>query len=301
MNKQTLPVVIACLLALFGVQFIVNKVYPPIPRKPRPVAVAPAAASNEVATIQSAPAPAPGLAAITDRPAEQVVTLRNDFVRVEISSWGGGVKSVELLKHKAVLYGPALTLPGNAVFAISQPDAQTVVLQGDKGVTKTFRLGTNEDYRLMGKFVVPGDQKNLLITVGTAAPVDAKEAPNYLNVDWQGGPKFSNRDVSKVIKRTKSGENQEPIRAHWVAVKSQFFAMILSTPTNALSVTYTAVGLPGWPGQPKSANTNGVAAVVEVPVTRAADGSGTCEFSWYAGHRHEIRVERRETAFAGFL
>ena len=293
MNKQTLPVVIACLLALFGVQFIVNKIYPPIPRKPRPVAVAPAVASNGVTTIQSAPAPAPGPAAVTDRadrPAEQVVTLRNDFVRVEISSWGGGIKSVELLKHKAVLYGPALTLPGNAVFAISQPNAQTVVLQGDNGVTKVFSLGTNEDYRLTGKIVVPGDQKNLLITVGTAAPVDAKEAPNYLNVDWQGGPKFSNRDVNKVIKRTRSGENQESIRAHWVAVKSQFFAMILSTPTNALSVTYTAVGLPGWPGQPKSANTNGVAAVVEVPVTRAADGSGTCEFSWYAGPKDFDRL-----------
>ena len=294
MNKQTLPVVIACLLALFGVQYVVNKIYPPIPRKPRPVAVAPAVSSNSVETIQSTPIPTavPAPVATTDRPAEQVVTLSNDFVRVEITSWGGGIKSVELLKQKAVLRGPALTLPGNAVFAITQPDAYTVVLRGNDGVTKTLTLGTNEDYRITGKFVVPAGSSNLLITVGTAAPADAKEAPNYLNVDWQGGPKFSNRDVGKVIKRAekKNGENQELIRAHWVAVKSQFFAMILSTSTNALSVTYAPVGLPAWADQPKSSATNGVAAVVEVPVTRAADGTGTCEFNWYAGPKDFDRL-----------
>ena len=285
MNKQTLPVVIACLIALFGVQIVVNKIYPPIPRKPRPVASAPVPGTNVVETIQSAPAPtpAPAPAPSSTRPAEQVITLSNHLVRVEITRWGGGVKSVELLKQQTVLRGPALTLPGDDVFTLEQPDAHTVVLRGG-GVTKTLVLG--DDYQLTAKFVVPAGWTNLLLTVGTAAPVDAKEAPNYLNVDWQGGPKFSNRDVSKVIKRTASGENRELIHAHWGAVKSQFFAMILTTPTNApgvTSVTYAPVGLPAWAGQPKSANTNGVTAVLEVPVTRAADGSATVVCSLYAG------------------
>ena len=137
MNKQTLPVVIACLLALFGVQYVVNKVYPPIPRKPRPAAVAPSAtgsviSSPDVATIQAVPAPAPAPVSTNARPAEQIAILSNDFVRIEITSWGGGVKSVELRKQKEVLRGPALTLPGNAVFTITQPDARTVVLHGDE-------------------------------------------------------------------------------------------------------------------------------------------------------------------------
>ena len=285
MNKQTFPIVIACLLALFGVQFVVNKIYPPIPRQRRPAAVAPVATTNVVETIQTAPAPAsaPEPIATGTRPAEQIVTLSNESVRVEITSWGGGIKSVELLKHKTTLRGPILTLPGNDVFTIEQPDARTVVLR-DGGVTKTLTLG--DDYRLTGKFVVPAGLTNLLITVGTAAPADAKEAPNYLNVDWQGGPKFSNRDVGKVIKRTKNGENREFIRAHWVAVKSQFFATILSTPTNALSVTYAPVGLPAWPDQPKSANTNGVTAVMEVPVT-----GPTFEFNLYTGPKDFDRLQ----------
>ena len=173
MNKQTFPIVIACLLALFGVQYAVNKIYPPIPRPPRPV---------------PALVPAPVTTSAT-RPAEQIVTLSNDCVRVEITSWGGAVKSVDLLKYHTVLSGPALTLPGDDIFTIEQSDARTVVLRGT-GVTKTLTLG--DDYRLTGKFVVPAGLTNLLITVGTAAPADAKEAPNYLNVDWQGGPKFSN-------------------------------------------------------------------------------------------------------------
>jgi len=289
MNKQTFPIVIACLLALFGVQYAVNKIYPPIPRPPRPMPAAQTVTTNVVETIQAAPAPVPAPATTSaTRPAEQIVTLSNDFVRVEITSWGGGIKSVELLKYHTVLRGPALTLPGDDIFTIEQSDAHTVVLRGT-GVTKTLTLG--DDYRLTGKFAVPAGITNLLITVGTAAPADAKEAPNYLNVDWQGGPKFSNRDVSKVMKRMRTGENREFIRAQWVGVKSQFFATILSLSTNAISVTYAPVGLPAWSSQPKSPSTNGVTAVAEVPVTCAADGSATCTFTLYAGPKDFDRLQ----------
>ena len=292
MNKQTFPIVIACLLALFGVQYVVNKIYPPIPRPHRPAAVTLTATSNDVVTIQPAPAqpvaPVPVTAPTGTRPAEQTVTLSNDCVRVEFTSWGGGIKTVELLKYKTVLRGPALTLPGDDVFTITQPDAHTVVLRSG-GVTKTVTLGA--DYRLTGTFAVPATTTNLLITVGTGAPADAKEAPNYLNVDWQGGPKFSNRDVNKVMKRAKTGENRELIHAQWVAVKSQFFATILSVPTNAVSVTYAPVGLPVWESQPKSPATNGVTAAAEVPITRAADGSATCAFTLYAGPKDYDRLQ----------
>jgi len=283
MNKQTLPIVIACLLALFGVQYVVNKIYPPIPRKSHPVVVAPATAtSNVVETIQAAPAPTP-VATTSNRPAEQIVTLSNNLVRVEITSLGGGIKSVELLKYKTVLRGPALTLPGDDVFALEQTGARTVVLRAG-GVTKTLTLG--DDYRLTGTITVPAGTSNLFITVGTAAPTDAKEAPNYLNVDWQGGPKFSNRDVNKVMKRTKNGENRELIHAQWVCVKSQFFATILSVSNGISSVTYSPVGLPAWENQPKSADTNGVTAVAEVPVV-----GQTCEFSFYVGPKEYDRLQ----------
>ena len=272
------------MLALFGAQLVINKIYPPVPRQARVTAAAPAT-SNVVETIQAAPTPAPVPVATptSNQPVEQVVTLSNNFVRVEITSWGGGIKSVELLKEKAVLHGPALTLPGNGVFAIEQKDARTAVLRGG-GVTKTLTLG--DDYRLTANFALPVGTSNLVVTVGEAGPSNAKEAPNYLNADWQGGPKFSNRDVSKVMKRTRSGENRELLPgSHWVAVKSQFFAMILSTPTNAVSVTYSPIGLPAWPDQPKSAATNGVTAVMEVPVTGNA-----CMFTLYAGPRDYDRL-----------
>jgi len=290
MNKKTLPIVIACLLALFGVQYVVNQIYPPVPRTTRTV---PGASTNAVAqastnVVESSFQTAPASVAPSNRPPEEVVTLSNGFIRAEITSWGGGIKSVELLKYNTVLRGPSLTLPGDDVFAIEQKDARKVILRGH-GVTKTLTLG--DDYQLTGTFSVPATMTNLFITVGTAAPADAKETPSYLNADWHGGPKFSNRDVGKVIKRTKNGENREFIRGHWVAVKSQFFAMILSMPTNMISVTYAPVGLPAWADQPKSAATNGVTAVAEVPVTRAADGSATCAFTLYAGPKDYDRLQ----------
>lgn len=284
------------MLALFGVQFVINKIWPPVPKKPRSVALTnavtttlPAATNVVVEAIRPAPA--------VERGVEQVLALSNNFVRVEFTSWGGGIKSVELLKHKAnghgnaVLRGPALLVNhgDNTVFALERKDAQTVVMRAP-GISKTVTLGA--EYGMQGtvEFTNGTGLTNIVISTGVAAPTTAKETPQYLIADWQGGPKWSDRNLGKVEKRVKSGENHEPIQAHWVAVKSQYFAQILTTPTNAVSITYNSVGLPAWPNDPKSAATNGVAAWMEVPVTHSADGQAACAFSFYAGPKDYDRL-----------
>ncbi|MCG3147359.1 MAG: Membrane protein insertase YidC [Verrucomicrobiae bacterium] len=301
MDKRTIQVALICMLALFGVQFAINKIWPPVPKRPAPVVVTnavPSVVADPAQPIEAPPAvetSAPTVAA-SERPTEQTLTLRNDFVRVEFTSWGGGIKSVELLKHKAnghgnaTLAGLALVVNGtsNEVFTLEQPDSNTVVMRG-AGMKKTLTLGA--DYLFDGKveFGHGAGLSNVFISTGIATPTTHKEVAHYLIADWQGGPKWNDRHLSRIMKRTQAGENRELIQAHWIAVKSQYFAQIISTPTNAVSITYRAVGLPAWPDHPKSAETNGVTAVMEVPVAPTYDGAAVT-FTYYAGPKDYDRL-----------
>jgi YidC/Oxa1 family membrane protein insertase len=305
MDRKTILIVLACMLVLIGSQWVINRVYPPTPKKPKPAPAlaatnAPeAAATNVVAATKSAPATAPPPQ--PEQAPEQIVTLSNEFVRVEFTSRGGAIKTVELLRHKAnghgsaMLRGPALSsdgVPGAEIynsFVLDQKDAKTIVMRA-AGVTKTVTLG--QGYLLEGNIEIAKASgiTNIYIMVGTASPSTPKEASNYLVVDWQGGPKWADRNLSRVAKRAKADENHELIQVHWVAVKSQYFVQIVSAPTNAIGVTYVPVSLPPWPEQPMSPDTNGVAAAMEVPVTRAADGSASCTFTYYAGPKDYDRL-----------
>src|ERR1039458_9522079 len=175
MDKKTILVVLGGLIALMGWKALINQIYPP---KPKAAKAAAAVVTNN-AVPQEVPTESPAVkpvepvkeaAAAPEEPrsAEQVVTLSNDFVRMEFTSWGGGVRSVELLKHKVngsgnvVLNGtnfvPALTLTGitnagpDSVFVVEQPAPNTVVMKRQTSagwaITKTFTL--NDGYLLAG-------------------------------------------------------------------------------------------------------------------------------------------------------
>jgi YidC/Oxa1 family membrane protein insertase len=321
MDRKTILIVLACMLVLIGSQWVINKIYPPVPKKAKPPpALAPTnapelAATNVVAAIEPAPLTNAPLAQKEEVPEqeerapEQIVVLSNEFIRVEFTSWGGGIRSVELLGHRAnghghaVLNGPdvapALALVGvpkagtNSVFEIQQTDAQTVVMQSATQVTKTFTL--SNDYVIAGSIQLPKDlavtETDLFVVVGTATPTQHKESPVYLNVDWQNGPKFFNRDLSRVTSRAKKGVNREVIHSAWVAVKSQYFAMIFSPATNAVGVSYAPVELPPTPEVVGSQTpSHGVTATAEVPIARTTDGDGTCTFTYYAGPKDYDRL-----------
>jgi YidC/Oxa1 family membrane protein insertase len=292
MDKRTLWIVVACILALSGLQFAVNKIYPPIPKKLKPVSTnTVAVATNVVEAIKAAPPPVEPPAPSAP---ETIVALSNNVIRVEFTSRGGGIRSVELLAHKAntqghaVLNGPslppALSLAGgsNEVFDIQTPDPTTVVLRNAAGVTKTFSL--SNDYVIAGSIHAPATDR-FSIVVGTATPTQPHEPPNYLVVDWQGASKFRNRTQPRVVDRVKAGTAHEEIRAGWVAVKSQYFAMVLSPTTNITGVTCGSVDVS--PGPPPE---HGVTATAEVPATRDADGSASCTFTYFAGPKDYNRL-----------
>lgn len=297
MDKKTILVVVVCLAALMGWSSFVNWLYPPVPKKarlPAPLAAtnaAPAAATNVAEKIQSAPV-APLPPAPKERPAEQVVTLQNDFVRVEVTSWGGGIKSVELLKHKTnghgniVLNGadfaPALALQDDdSAYELQQTGPREVVLRHGP-VTKKLSLGT--EYLLTGSLEIAGaTTQAVAVVVGTAVPADLqKEGETYLGVDWLAHAKYQNR----ALKNAQKGPGREAVPATWVAVKSQFFAMILTPATNLAAVRFAPVVLPPPAGWKVKEPPQGLLAVAELP----ASATGRYEFKFFAGPKDYDRL-----------
>ena len=303
-------IVVGCLIALIGAQKLINTIYPPKPKAPRPPVVAvtnaPVPPTETAKPAEKTVEPVHETKAEPEqpRPAEEIVVLSNQFVRMDITSWGGGVRSVELLRHKATGHGsatlngaglvPALSLVGvsgagsNDVFAIQRVDEKTVRLRSGNGVTKTVML--SNEYVMAASVELPAalaPSGMVSLVVGTAEPTQLREIPSYLVVDWQGQSKFRNRTLPRVMDRMKTGKTREEIRVGWVAVKDQYFTMVLSPTTNITGVTYASVDL----ATPASGPINhGLMAAVDVPLTPGTNGSASCAFTFYAGPKDYNRL-----------
>jgi YidC/Oxa1 family membrane protein insertase len=322
MDRKTMLVVLGCLVALIGWQALINHIYPP---RPKALKVAAALAGTnavpQAATESQVEKPAEAVketAIAPEQPSlpEQIVTLSNEFVRLEFTTWGGGVRSVELLKHKVngsgnvVLNGtnfvPALALMGitnagpDSAFAVEQPAPNTVVMKLQTrmglGITKTFSLsdgylltGTVEIARIArGSVSLPSAAE---LVIGTATPTMAKELPTYLNASWLLGDKYQYHDLKQITKNAKKGIGGETIGARWGAVKNQFFAMILTPDTNAAAIEYKQVDLaPPADWKAKEPPHGVFAALTIAPTTTTTNVMERYEFTWYAGPKAYERL-----------
>ncbi len=322
MDKKTILVVLGCLIALIGWQALINQIYPP---KPKAAKVSTAGATSNA--VPQAPTESPAekpvepvkeaaVAPEEPRSPEQTITLSNEFVRMEFTTWGGGVRSVELLKHRVngsgnvVLNGtnfvPALTLMGitnagpDSVFAVEQPAPNTVVMKRQTRagwvITKTFTL--NDGYLLAGTVeiarVARGSEPlpaTAGLAIGTVTPTTAKELPTYLTASWLLGDKYQYRDLKQITKNADKGIVSEEISARWGAVKNQFFAMILTPETNATSIECKQVDLaPPVDWKAKEPPHGVFAALTLRPTAASANANERYEFTWYAGPKAYERL-----------
>src|SRR5437868_2457614 len=111
MDRKSIFVVVLCLALLVGMNFLINKLYPPIP-VPRgatnavPTSVtqpATATTSSGTVVVTSAEAPVSATNAVrfnsdTNTP-EKLVVITNDNARYTFTSHGGGLRMVELLHY----------------------------------------------------------------------------------------------------------------------------------------------------------------------------------------------------------
>ena len=333
MNKKTIYLMIGCLLALMAWQWAVEKMYPSRKEPLHPpvdalatnataaqaasqqVAMAIAAATtNAVGTIKAEPE--------QPRPAEQIVVLSNNFVYIEITSWGGGIRSVELLKYKAngqshvVLNGadfaPALALKGSpgldngGAYQLQQMDARTIEMSAKShaGITVTKKLVLTDDYVVNGSIEVarstpPGtNMPSIDVVVGTAMPVGEKEAQDFLGMDTMVGGKSRAQSLwdtqgffifrSRVLSLK---ETNEVLSARWVDVKNQFFTMVLTPTTNTLGVGFERGPVPKPAFWQSKITPQGVTAWATLPSSAVSTaGVERYEFRYYAGPKELDRL-----------
>jgi YidC/Oxa1 family membrane protein insertase len=333
MDKKTIYVVIGCLLALFVWQRVVEQMYPPKKKPLRPpVAMlatnAPTAqaAQQQIGTTTAAATTNVAVETIKaepeqPRPTEQIKVLSNNFVHVEVTSWGGGIRSVELLKYNAGVHGhvvlngtnfvPALALRGlpgldsGGAYQLQQKDARTIEMTAKSlaGVTVTKTLALSDDYVVNGSIEVarpasPGTQRAIDVVVGTATPVGGKEVPDFLGMDTMVGVKCRAQSLwdtqgffifrSKVLSLK---ETNEVLSARWVDVKNQFFTMILTPTTNTLAVGFERGPAPKPAFWESKVTPQGVTAWATLPTsTVSTAGVERYEFRYYAGPKELDRL-----------
>jgi YidC/Oxa1 family membrane protein insertase len=315
MDKRTIGVVIACMLALFGWQLLVSKLYPPIKKQPASTNLvagatadtnAPAAVSGVATSVTTRlePVPAPVEPPVS-RPDEKRETLSNQFVRLEFTSWGGGVRKAELLHHQADDGGhvvleteaayPALTVTGlggtEGAFEFTAVTATSIVMEAKvAGGVLTKRFELNGDYLLTGtiEYSKPVTQA-VQIAIGQMAPLHPDETRDMVGVDWLGR-KYETRHLDALWSNNAKKIYMEPASAPWGAVKNQFFTMVLTPATNAVAVHYMPHRLAHPASWPAKTERDAVAASLEV-LPRQSQAGAVWPVTLYVGPKEYDRLK----------
>lgn len=210
---------------------------------------------------------------------EIVHYLENDKIRVAFTSWGGAIQNIELKEHffrgpkgkENILLNrfdeePLLNLSGwDSKYNLSGYQSESKEgkiffrrdLPGGVTVERIFFLG--QDYqvimeqRLINRSSLPVTLPRYRVNVGLASPIHIKEAIQNLAVNWLtlkgsrfgriGLPDFNAAGFLGLFywrgPRTVISSPNEPLR--WVAVKNQYFAIVVSPPSTLPPIQIEAI------------------------------------------------------------
>jgi YidC/Oxa1 family membrane protein insertase len=227
MDRKSIIVLVACVLLFLSWPYLVGKIFPPTPLPPRPLNEL-ASATNQLVGGTNVPvltantnAPSTNTLPLTaiEKPGapEELQVIETAEARYTFTSYGGGLKQVELKEYEESVTCENKKKPGGSLAALNKLGAVPVLallgdpsIQGD-GVyqlTKTTNGGMRAEKQLPSGLVViktfqPTTNFLVAITfhienrspnpvsvpahhvvVGTAAPVGLDEDPTYLGVYW---------------------------------------------------------------------------------------------------------------------
>ena len=265
-----------CLLLLILYPQIVSHFYPPDPNavKKKADKAAHVPAPTNAATAPTASAPVPQLAAkeslapgaVNRTTSEQTAVLENKKIRAVLTTWGGGVKEIELKEHEveaqekvflnrgspdAVFALRGWTAPGeDLAWTLEKADAQEVVLvapahpDGSVVVRRTFRvagdylisLEQSVENRGGTPFALPA----YALAGGVGAPIHLRQYEQpYVGTGWFSTDlSYTTHKLPEFLpsnflfffpqkgKEKVASREEHPVR--WIAAKSQFFAMVLT-------------------------------------------------------------------------
>lgn len=297
MDKKTIILAVLCIVLAFAWPSILHQFYP----TPKPVPVVQSSATGEVAqatavvaptnqspTIGEKPAVEPTATAKkpdTPKPPEQEAVLENDLVRVEFTSYGGGIRRVVLKKHREGAHDPDPVVLNRAVSAsnsvASAPmgevsglpgiDRETTYTMRQDGpamiceavnadglrLTKEYRLGS--DYLIEGTFSVANQGRDALkdarmqIAMGTSSamvPSDTFDIPYLI---WGDGKTTESVDPSTFesswwARRTARDVIRfDNVPLVWAGLEDRFFCVLWmpEAKTGSLSSVRKLVQHPG--------------------------------------------------------
>jgi len=293
MDRKSIIVLVICFLLLFSWPLLVNKVFPPKPRPPGwtnpPAAIFPAATNQPPAMGTSVPAPATleaptprWLVANTNEP-ERLEEITNANAHYTFSSYGGGLKLVELLQYPetilsrrerrthtnrvatlnsftpaptlALLDGPAVE--GDGIYTLTVSNNRVVAqkaLTNGLTIVKEFELSTNYLVLASVRLENRSDQPLSLPIhewfAGTATPMNPQDDGSAVGVTWYNGAKSQEVGASyfsssgfACIPRTPPAEYRGT-NVIWAAAHNQFFALVTMPQDPAAEIIVRKVDLP---------------------------------------------------------
>lgn len=304
----------------------------------RPASATPATSEPQPARPADAmAAPTTEFAAIRREAAgAKTHVLGNEFIEARLTNFGGAVHEVAFKKYPAELgkpepyifnrlhEAPILALgeyPGlgdDTAYEVVRANATEVVyrvvLEGRLEVTRTYRLPSDgepgsDPYRLLHETTF----RNLTATavppskvtlgIGTAAPVNANDPGQYLNVaaydgedtnyiersDLEGGGIGSMFGAGSAPKAVL----EKPGRVVWAAAKNQFFASIYTPAQPGAGVLARRIELPAFPDHNRPNIGVTAAARFDLP---ALPPNGTAQLAGklYVGPQEYRRLARFE-------
>lgn len=208
---------------------------------------------------------------------EQVITLQNERIAVNLSSKGGRVKSVELKEEKnyddskLILFdgdnnrfGLEFNVPGKAVKTNDlyfQPQGSSFTVAGEDSKSVTMRLSYSADQYIDYIYTLAGNDYNLKLdirTVGLNDLIDVKNKSLLLNWETTLTQKERNvksereksaifyRDVEENVDHlSETSDEKETVekKLSWIAYKQHFFSTVLTSKEGLSNVTLNSVFL----------------------------------------------------------
>ncbi|VVM05644.1 Membrane protein insertase YidC [Methylacidimicrobium cyclopophantes] len=258
--------------------------------------------------------PAPG-----SLPPEETAVLENAEMKVTFTSWGAAIRSIELKNQRAhgeetlVLNRfsrePIMNLTGwdegMALVAYRcNPEGKEIVfsrtLANGVELRRRYRLDQEYKIRLEQQWANPAPREVTLprwkLFVGLGEPIHRQDPPATIAANWLtsqgkygriGLPDFSPAGLLGLQWRGARSEIDSPIEPlRWVAVKSQFYAMVLLPPGTLLPDRLFCAREPllDFPGGGKGQPPSGLDAWASFPeiVLPPVSSLGTT-FSFFAG------------------
>ncbi len=312
MDKQTISLVILCILLIVFWEPIINFIRPPQPPSR-------SFSTNQVAASSASPQnpgnPVPSYKGILDSISTnfatviETVPLENEQVRVQFTNRGGGIEDITLKSFPQngkglVILNAGSPLPamaceiGDATFLASYqltvvaPNQLRATYQSPNGLQISKEYTLKSDYqidvsvRLQNTGPTTISNTTLRVALGMGVPMNKPADLDFIGLSLLSQEKASHQYLralqTQLEKQQMPFEKTEPVE--WAAVKDQYFTLLTTPEVPFAAIRAGSFVLPSVKPMDTPQNQHGLLALVDTSSVQLSPGSSTnWVFHLYAG------------------